>query len=144
MAGAAKIIIGNKVLFGPKVSIINGIHPYYISGQFVYDIKAKNPTDDEDVVIKDDVWVGANVTILKGVTIGRGAVIAAGSVVTKDVAPYTICGGIPGKKIKNRFKTLEEVRYHEKKLYALENRIDKELLLEEYAGMLQLVWKVKN
>lgn len=35
-------------------------------------------------------------------TIGRGAIIAAGAVVTSDVEPYSIYGGVPAKKIKNR------------------------------------------
>ena len=53
------------------------------------------------VRIADKVWVGADVTILPGVSIGEGAIIAAGAVVTKDVAPYTIVGGVPAKFIKN-------------------------------------------
>lgn len=50
--------------------------------------------------IGDNVWVGSNVTILAGVTIGEWSVVAAGAVVTKDVAPYSIVGGIPAKFIK--------------------------------------------
>ena len=53
--------------------------------------------------IGNDVWIGAGVTILRGVKIGDGAVIAAGAVVTKDVAPYSIVGGVPAKHIKYRF-----------------------------------------
>lgn len=49
------------------------------------------------VVIEDDAWIGCRSIILKGVTIGKGAIIAAGSVVTKNVAPYTIAGGVPAK-----------------------------------------------
>ena len=56
----------------------------------------------EKVSIGKDVWIGGNSVIVAGVTIGEGAVVAAGSVVTKDVAPYTIVGGIPAKFIKNR------------------------------------------
>ena len=41
-----------------------------------------------------------HVTVLKGVTIGRGAVVAAGAVVTKDVAPYTLVGGVPARFIR--------------------------------------------
>ena len=52
------------------------------------------------VVIKDDVWIGANAVILPGVTIGRHAVVAAGAVVTKDVPPYTLVGGVPAKVIR--------------------------------------------
>ena len=34
--------------------------------------------------------------------IGQGAVVCAGAIVTKDVAPYTVVGGIPAKRIKER------------------------------------------
>lgn len=52
------------------------------------------------IKIGNNVWIGSNATILPGVTIGEWAVVAAGSVVTKDVAPYTIVGGIPARVIK--------------------------------------------
>jgi len=55
------------------------------------------------VTIGNDVWIGYGVTILSGVTIGDGAVIAANSTVTSDVEPYSIVGGLPTKKIGNRF-----------------------------------------
>lgn len=129
----AKLRIGNKVLFGPNVTIRGGIHPYYIAGRFIFDIgeNEKNPTDDQDVVIEDDVWIGCNVTILKGVTIGRGAIVAAGAVVTKQVAPYTIVGGIPAKKLNNRFKTLEETIFHDEELFP-QNRISETQIKTEF------------
>jgi len=46
-------------------------------------------------------WIATRSIILRGVTIGEGAVVAAGAVVTKDVAPYTLVGGIPARTIKN-------------------------------------------
>lgn len=52
------------------------------------------------VHIKDNVWIGSNVTILPGVTIGEWAVVGAGSVVTKDVEPYSVVGGVPARLIK--------------------------------------------
>lgn len=115
----AHLHIGNKVLFGPNVTIRGGIHPYYVAGRFIKDIgeHEKSPEDDQDVYIDDDVWVGCNVTILKGVHIGRGAVVAAGAVVTKDVAPFTIAGGVPAKKIGNRFKSVEETILHDQTLW---------------------------
>lgn len=58
---------------------------------------------DDRVVIGNDVWIGHGVTVLAGVTVGDGAVLAAGAVVSKDVAPYTIVGGVPARLIRRRF-----------------------------------------
>lgn len=53
-------------------------------------------------VIEDGVWLAANVVVLAGVRVGRGAVCAAGAVVTRDVAPFTIVGGVPARLIRER------------------------------------------
>jgi phosphonate metabolism protein (transferase hexapeptide repeat family) len=55
------------------------------------------------VVVGHDVWIGHGVIVLPGVRIGTGAVLAAGAVVTKDVAPYSIVGGVPAREIRPRF-----------------------------------------
>lgn len=57
-----------------------------------------------DILIGNDVWIGVNATILSGVRVGDGAVIAAGAVVNKDVAPYSVVGGVPARHIKHRLK----------------------------------------
>lgn len=58
------------------------------------------------VRIEDYAVIGSRAMILPGVTVGRGAVVAAGAVVTKDVAPYTLVGGIPAVFIRNRSRDL--------------------------------------
>lgn len=57
----------------------------------------------DHVTVGHDVWMGHGAIVLPGVTVGHGAVIAAGAVVSKDVAPYSIVGGVPAKPIRDRF-----------------------------------------
>lgn len=64
---------------------------------------ARRPVFESRIVIGNDVWIGAGVTLKPGISIGTGSVIAAGSIVVKDVPPYSVVGGNPGKIIKPRF-----------------------------------------
>lgn len=118
IATRSKIIIGDHVVFAPKVSMRGGDHRIDIIGRFIDTVKdeEKLPENDLDIIIEGDNWIGMNVTILKGVTIGRGCVIGAGSVVTKSLPPYCVCGGVPCRVIKKRF-TEEQISEHEMKLY---------------------------
>jgi acetyltransferase-like isoleucine patch superfamily enzyme len=70
----------------------------------------------KETVIESDVWVGAGVIIIAGVTIGRGAIIGAGAVVTKDVSPFEIWGGVPARKLRDRFVNPEDKQTHEQML----------------------------
>ena len=56
----------------------------------------------EDIIIENDVWIGAGAIIMDGVKIGNGAVVAAGAIVTKNVGDYEIVAGVPAKVIKKR------------------------------------------
>lgn len=58
---------------------------------------------ESTVTIGHDVWIGHGAILLPGVNVGNGAVVGAGAVVTKDVASYTIVGGVPAKPIGRRF-----------------------------------------
>lgn len=64
---------------------------------------AKTATCKGNIIIGNDVWIGQNVTILSGVKIGDGAVIGTQAVVSKDVPPYAIVVGNPGRVVKYRF-----------------------------------------
>lgn len=55
------------------------------------------------ITIGNAVWIGLDVTFGSGVHIGDGAVVASHALVTKDVAPYSIVGGVPARPIRMRF-----------------------------------------
>ncbi|MBN2009273.1 acyltransferase [candidate division KSB1 bacterium] len=93
----SKIIIGDYSGISPCAFIISSNHGIKANQHF-----KDQEHNEADVVIGKDVWIGAYAVILPGVHIGDGAIIAAGSVVTKDVAPYTIAGGVPARKIADR------------------------------------------
>lgn len=98
-AAGGRIIIGNNCLLSQQVTIVSSNHG--INREKLI-IEQPWCTEQSDIVIGDDVWIGAQSVILPGVTIGDGAVIAAGAVVTKDVEPYSIVAGCPAKLLKYR------------------------------------------
>ncbi len=93
-----KLIIGNYVQTGPNVGFFVANH-YYKDP--LVPIKEQG-YDENDIIIEDDVWIGANSIITSGVRIGKGAVIGACSVVTRNIPPYSIAAGCPAKIIKSR------------------------------------------
>lgn len=117
LCSRAKVIIGDKVMFGPNVTIITGDHRTDLVGRFMSDVtdNEKKPENDQDVIFEGDNWIGANVTILKGVKIGFGAIIGAGSLVNKDVPPFSVFCGYPARLIKYRFDN-DTIKIHLEKL----------------------------
>ncbi|MGL1888643.1 MAG: acyltransferase [Reichenbachiella sp.] len=87
-----RIEIGKNCRIAPYTIILDS--DFHDTKEHFADVKGK------PIIIEDDVWITTRSTILKGVRIGKGAVIATGAVVTKDVAPYTLVGGVPAKEIK--------------------------------------------
>ncbi|ELI1804019.1 acyltransferase, partial [Vibrio parahaemolyticus] len=98
-SGNSKIQIGKNVLLAQDVLIIGGNHEYKDPS---IPIKNQGEGKQGNIMIGDDVWIGARSIILTGVSIGKGAVIGAGSVVTKDVPCFAVAAGNPAKIIKYR------------------------------------------
>ena len=93
-----KIVIGDHCLIGPGVVMRTADHDFLRT-----DMPMQNQGHHHgDIVIEDDVWIGANTVVLKGVHIGRGAIIGAGAVVTKNIPSMAIAVGIPAKPLRYR------------------------------------------
>ena len=90
---------------------------------------SNDDNDYKDIIVEEDVWIGANVTLLQGAHIGRGAIIGACSVVTKEIPPYAIAVGNPAKVIKFKW-SIENIIKHESLLYSEEERFSREELEE--------------
>ena len=92
------IYIGNNVGIAHNTKI-------YTLGHDLNDPKCS--TKGAPVDIGDDVFIFSNALVMPGVTIGEGAIVLAGSVVTKDVEPWSIVGGNPAKKIRERNRDID-------------------------------------
>ncbi len=125
--GTATIIDG-KVVIGSNTSIQSGVYipPGVKIGSNVFIGPRAVFTNDRyppsrrlaEIVVEDDVVIGASSVIVAGIRIGRGAVIAAGSVVTRSVDPYTVVMGVPAKPIMKRDEyDKRRVEYEEKYLF---------------------------
>lgn len=109
-----ELIIGKFCMIASDVEfIMNGgnhltdaitAYPFSIFGKdWANAMEGKTFPSKGNTVIGNDVWLGYRSVIMPGVTIGDGAIIGSYAVVTKDVAPYAIVGGNPGKEIRKRF-----------------------------------------
>lgn len=82
---------------------------------------------NKDVIVEEDVWLGARVILLSGSHIGRGSIVAAGAVVNGEVLPYSIVGGVPAKFIKFRW-SIEDILKHELTIYSENDRFSEDEL----------------
>ncbi|WP_127841239.1 sugar O-acetyltransferase [Actinomyces wuliandei] len=101
----AEIRIGDRVLFGPYVTITTAGHPIDPG------LRSTGAQFSAVVTIEDEAWLGANVTVLPGVTIGRGSVVAAGAVVTANVPPMTVVAGVPARIVRSITEADREVGF---------------------------------
>ncbi len=82
------VILEDDVFCGPSMVFTNVINPRsHVNRKDEY----------KDTVVKKGASIGANATIVCGITLGEYCLIGAGTVVTKNVAPYALVVGNPGR-----------------------------------------------
>ena len=115
--GLNKVRMGNYCSIGPSVLIGNMEHDV---NDYSTSPRLSNSGRDAEVIIGNDVWIGAQSFIRIGVKIGDGAVVGAQSFVNKDVPPYAIVVGTPAKILRYRFDE-DTIRNIQKTKYWDEN-----------------------
>jgi len=94
--------MGTKLSIGSNCSISHNVRIYTANKDPLFIVMGtERKINAADVIIGDNVWIGANVFITEGVHIGDNVVIGANSVVTKSMPSRSICAGSPCKVIKN-------------------------------------------
>ncbi len=113
------VVFGNYCSIADGVKIFRANHPtdFFTTHPLFYNpimgMQKKDNLNRPNLIIGNDVWIGANAIILPSVKkIGNGAVIGAGSIVTKDIPAYTIIAGNPAKEVRKRFN-INQVNYIE-------------------------------
>ena len=115
------VIIGNSVKIQNNISVYEGVEleDYVFCGPSMVFTNIKLPRSEfpqrgkefyAKTLVKKSASIGANATIVCGVTIGEYALIGSGSVVTKDVPPYALVIGNPGRivgKVDKKGKRIE-------------------------------------
>ena len=102
--------IGNYVKIQNNVSVYEGVEleDFVFCGPSMVFTNIKVPRSEfpqrgtrhySKTIVKKSASIGANATIVCGVTIGEYAMIGSGTVITKDVPPFALVVGNPGKVI---------------------------------------------
>lgn len=97
---APRTEIGEYTMFAPRVAIVGDDHVWDTVG---VPIQFAGRPEQRTTLIGRDTWIGYGAILMRGVAIGECAVVAAGSVVTTDVPKNEIWGGVPARRIRNRF-----------------------------------------
>lgn len=104
--GDGRFHVGSYTFLGPQCFVRNANHKFEDPGIPI----ALQPHEVKDIVIGDNVWVGARTILLGGARIGDNCVIAAGSVISFEIPPNSLAAGNPARVIKKILKNDEPSR----------------------------------
>ena len=122
-----KVVVKKYTIIAAGCTIIPNTHRCVVTIPNVLLVASHINDKSTDIIIEEDVWVGANVTLLAGAHLGRGCVVGAGAIVSKEVPPYSVVVGSPARIISKTFE-LDDILKHEAALYPETERLSKERL----------------
>lgn len=133
----SKILISDKDSLTVKRNTVVGMNCMIVTNKHVSTVGVPqfllgtSGINDQhfDVIIGEDVWIGANVTMVGNASLGRGCICGACCTVTKPVPPYAVVSGTPARIVAVKF-SIDQILEHEKILYSEEERYTREFLTE--------------
>lgn len=126
-SASEKVIIKKYTAIAVGCTMITNTHKSVVTIPHIL-LGASHINDKStDIIIEEDVWIGANVTLLAGAHLRRGCIVGAGAIVSKEIPPYAVVVGAPAKIISKKFE-LEDVLRHEIALYPEKQRLSKDYL----------------
>lgn len=131
---AEKILIKKFSLLSVNTTIVSQNHVSTVGVPIVILGPSHINDKSSDLIIEEDVWLGANVTLITGAKLGRGCIVAAGALVNKEVPPYAVVAGVPAKIIAVKFSK-EQILQHESVLYQKKERFNEseiDILFDNY------------
>lgn len=95
---ARDLVLEDYVGWGPGARVLGSVHT---------GLPIERPIIETDLEIRPvrvEAWadIGTGAVLLPGVTVGKGSIVGAGAVVTRDVAPFSICAGVPARFVRWR------------------------------------------
>lgn len=116
------VICEDDVFMGPSMVFTNVINPRS---------SVNRKSEYMKTMVKKGVTFGANCTIVCGITIGEYAFIGAGAVITKDVKPFALVVGNPGKQIGWMSRYGQRLHFDEKNIAVCSESGEKYILENE-------------
>lgn len=96
--------IGRAVVLGGGCKLSGGVFQTARAGGGGGEMATREQTrwTRGPIRIRDRCLIGFNAMFLDGVEIGEGSLVGAGSLMTKDVPPFSIAAGVPGRVLRAR------------------------------------------
>jgi acetyltransferase-like isoleucine patch superfamily enzyme len=96
----ARVSIGDYAFIAHDVILADGFASAPRDAETVVSAYSSASVGLREIVLAENVWIGARATLLGGANIGQGAIVGAGAVINGDVPPFSVVAGNPARVVK--------------------------------------------
>jgi acetyltransferase-like isoleucine patch superfamily enzyme len=98
-----RVEIGDYAFIAHEVVIADTFAavPYFLDPAGPATAPPLGPAGNAQILIGENVWIGARAILLSGAVIGAGAIVGAAAVIDFEVPPYAVVAGNPARIVKS-------------------------------------------